>query len=233
MSNTIIVKDQPKSGTLETLNIYVMGAKVFYPVVHAPKNKYQSTDREYSITVFIDEAAKDKLLDEVLVNKTFSQVGVCKTSKPPRRIKYPLSSQVEEGKVHYDEVDGLFGFNVTKAEFSKQGKPMTINVIDKDNKPFDENVGNGSVCNIKMFAYRNQDGQAVVMLDTVQVIEHVPYEAKEGGSGVVNDDVFGSYQIQQADAPAQKQDEAANTPVPKGKKQAPAAEDFDDSGLPF
>lgn len=237
MTAQIIVKDLPKTGSLETLNIYVMNATVFYPVVHEPQKKYQSEDREYSILCFIDEEAKDKLLDEVLVNKTFSLVGKDKTSKPPRRIKFPLSSQVEEGKVNYDIVDGMYGFSVARPEFSKKGNPMTVNVIDKDGNEFTENVGNGSVCNIKMFAYRNQDDQAVVMLDTVQVIEHVPYEAK-GNSGSVEDDVLGvTYKTKQADTPveAPAEDSQKTTPKAAKPKQSKPEPDFDDfdQDIPF
>lgn len=228
MTTQIIVKELPKSGSLETLNIYVMNAIVYYPVVHEPQKKYQSEDREYSILCFVDEEAKDKLLDEVLVNKTFALVGKDKTSKPPRRIKFPLSSQVEEGKVNYDIVDGMYGFTVARPEFSKQGKAMTINVIDKDGNEFTDNIGNGSVCNIKMFAYRNQDDQAVVMLDTVQVIEHVPYEAK-GGSGSVEDDVLGvTYKTKQAGASQEAVEEQKVT-----KKQPEPEEDDFDSDIPF
>src|SRR5690554_8189279 len=122
----------------------------------------------------------------------------------------------------------MYGFTVARPEFSKQGKPMTINVIDKDGNEFTDNIGNGSVCNIKMFAYRNQDDQAVVMLDTVQVIEHVPYEAK-GGSGSVEDDVLGvTYKTKKAGASQEAVEEQKAT-----KKQSePEVDDFDDQ-IPF
>src|SRR5690554_2624703 len=233
MTTQIIVKELPKSGSLETLNIYVMNAIVYYPVVHEPQKKYQSEEREYSILCFVDEEAKDKLLDEVLVNKTFALVGKDKTQKPPRRIKFPLSSQVEEGKVNYDIVDGMYGFSVARPEFSKQGKPMTVNVIDKDGNEFTDNIGNGSVCNIKLFAYRNQDDQAVVMLDTVQVIEHVPYEAK-GGSGSVEDDILGvTYKTKQVDTPAEDSQKAqSKVSSPKQSKPEPEFDNLDDD-IPF
>lgn len=231
---SIIVKDLPKSGTLETANLYIKDAPVFYAVVHDPKTKYQSTDKEFSVTVFVDGETKDKLLDEVMVNKSFSQVGVTKTSKPPRRIKYPLSSQVEEGKVSYDAVDGLWGFNVTKPEFSKKGNPMSVNVIDKEGGAFTENVGNGSVCTLKLFGYRNVDSQLVVTLDTLQVLEHVPYEGK-GSSDSVEDDVLGvSYSIKKAEPKAVEQEQEAPQAKEKAKpapKQEP--EDDLDGNLPF
>lgn len=233
MTTQIIVKDLPKTGSLETLNIYVKNATVFYPVVHEPKKKYQSDDREYSILCFVDEEAKDKLLDEVLVNKTFALVGKDKTQKPPRRIKFPLSTQVLEGEVNYDIVDGMYGFSVARPEFSKKGNPMTVNVIDKDGNEFTENVGNGSVCNVKLFAYRNVDDQAVVMLDTVQVIKHVPYEGK-ASSDNVDDDVLGvSYKVKKVDTPAEDSQKAQSKATnPKQSKPEPEFDNFDDD-IPF
>lgn len=238
MSNAIIVKDLGKVGGLEAFNVYVKDAVVFYAKVHEPKKKYQSEEREFGLTAFIDEEAKDKLLDEVLVNKTFAKVGVDKTTKPPRRIKYPLSSQTEEGNTNYDIVDGLFGFSVAKAEFSKGGKKMFVNVIDTEGERFSDNVGNGSVCTLKLFGYRNQEGQLVISLDTVQVIKHVPYEGNSS-DGTVTDDVLGvKYTPNRApkeDTPAEQDAPAA--PAKRASKPAPAApapdaDAFDDD-IPF
>lgn len=197
----VIVRNLPKSGTLETAHVYIKNAVVFYAAVHEPKLRYQSTDKEFSATVFVDEEAKDQLLDEVMVNKNFAQVGITKTSKPPRKIKYPLSTQVEEGKANYDLVDGLWGFNIAKPEFSKKGSSMSVNVIDTEGSTFTENVGNGSVVNLKLFGYKNQDGQLTVTLDTMQVVEHVPYEGKASSDEVV-DDVLGSYKVKKAEPKA-------------------------------
>jgi len=234
---SIVLRELPKSGGLETVNLYIMNTTVFYPVVHEPQKKYQSEDREYSCTLFVDEETKDKLLDEVMVNKSFSLVGVEKTSKPPRRIKYPLSSQVEEGKVNYDIVADMYGFSVARPEFSKKGNPMTVNVIDAEGNPFTENVGNGSVCNVKLFGYRNQDNQVVVMLDTVQVLEHVPYEGKSS-SDSVEDDVLGvSYNVKKVDTPVESpvedgQKTHSKSAKPNQSKPEPDFDDFD-SDIPF
>lgn len=224
-ATSIIVKELPKSGTLETVNLYIKNAVLFYAAVHEPKKRYQSEDKEFSATVFVDEETKDKLLDEVMVNKTFALVGKDKTSKPPRRIKYPLSSQVEEGKVNYDVVDGMYGFSVAKPEFSKKGNPMSVNVIDTEGNAFTENVGNGSVCTLKLFGYRNVDGQLVVTLDTVQVIKHVPYEARAVLDSV-DDDVLGvSYKVKKAEGKPEEQKSDVAT-----HQQAEAALDDD---IPF
>jgi len=233
---TVIVKELPKSGTLDAVNLYIKDAVVFYPSVHEPKLKYNSTDKEFSATVFVDEETKDKLLDEVMVNKSFFLVGKDKTSRPPRKIKFPLSSQVEEGKVNYDLVEGMYGFNVAKPEFSKKGNRMTVNVIDKDGNAFTENVGNGSKVNLKLFGYKNQDNQLVVTLDTMQVIEHVPYEQKGAADSVVDDVLGVSYQVKKAEPVDQEapQEQAKPAAKPQAKAEpVPSYDDFDEESLPF
>ena len=231
---SIVLKELPKKGDLETFNLYLKNVPVFYPVVHEVKKKYQSEEKEFSVTVFIDEPTKDKLEDEVAVNKTFAKVGVSKTSKPPKRVKYPLSSQAEEGKLNYDEVEGMWGFTVTRPEFSKKGNKQTINVIDKDGNAFTENVGNGSVCNIKLFAYKNRDGQLVVTLDTVQVIEHVAYETAASSDSVVDDVLGVSYQVKKGEAAVEQEEKSAPVQRPKAQAKAEPEPEFDESSdLPF
>lgn len=234
MATSIVLKELPKKGDMETANLYIKGATVFYAAVHEVKSKYQSTDKEYSATVFVDPATKDELEDVVLVNKGFAEVGVGKTTKPPKRIKYPLSSQVEEGKVNYDVVDGKWGFSVARPEFSKKGNRLTVNVIDKDGNAFTENVGNGSVVNLKLFGYRNKDGQLVVALDTMQVVEHVPYDGPTSSDSVVDDVLGVSYQVKKAEVKAVEQEQEA----PQAKEKAkPASKqelaDYPDQDLPF
>jgi hypothetical protein len=206
----------------------VLNAPVFYAAVHTPKTKYQSTDKEFSLTAFVDEETKDKLLDEVMLNKGFALVGKDKTTKPPRRIKYPLSKDVEEGKTHYDVVEGMYGFGLAKPEFSKKGNPMTVNVIDKEGQPFTQDIGNGSVCTLKLFGYRNPEGQLTVTLDTVQVVEHIAYEGKTSSDSVV-DDVLGTYALKKVEAKVEEE-----TPAPKTKAAPqPEPEDEEDDSLPF
>lgn len=222
----VIVRDLPKTGGLETLNIYIKNAVVFYAAVHEAKKKYQSEAKEFSAQVFVDEEAKDRLLDEVMVNKTFAEVGVTKTSKPPRKIKFMTSNQAEEGKVNYDVVKGLWGFSVAKPEFSKKNNPMTVNVIDTDGQAFTDNIGNGSVVNLKLFGYRNVDNQVVVTLDTVQVVEHIPYESR-AASDSVEDDILGSYKVKKVEAKVEE------TPAPKAKAPEPEEIADEEDLLPF
>lgn len=218
----VIVRDLPKTGGLETVNIYIKNAVVFYAAVHEAKKKYQSEAKEFSAQVFVDEEAKDKLLDEVMVNKTFAEVGVTKTSKPPRKIKYMTSEQAEEGKVNYDVVKGLWGFNVAKPEFSKKNNPMTVNVIDTEGEAFTDNIGNGSVVNLKLFGYKNVDNQVVITLDTVQVVDHVPYEGRIA-SDSVEDDILGSYKVKKVEA----------KPAEQGAPKASPEPEDDSDSLPF
>lgn len=223
----VIVRDLPKSGGLETVNIYIKNAVVFYAAVHEAKKKYQSELKEFSAQVFVDEEAKDKLLDEVMVNKTFAEVGVTKTSKPPRKIKFMTSDQAEEGKVNYDVVKGLWGFNVAKPEFSKKGNPMVVTVIDTEGQPFTDNIGNGSIVNLKLFGYRNVDNQVVVTLDTVQVVEHIPYESR-ATSDSVEDDILGNYKVKKLEAKPVDGEQAVSNKV----KPEPES-DIEESELPF
>lgn len=225
----VIVRELPKSGGLETVNIYIKNAVVFYAAVHEAKKKYQSEAKEFSAQVFVDEEAKDNLLDVVMVNKTFAEVGVTKTSKPPRKIKYMTSEQADEGKVNYDVVKGLWGFNVAKPEFSKKNNPMTVNVINTKGEAFTDNIGNGSVVNLKLFGYRNVDNQVVITLDTVQVVEHITYEGR-ATSDSVEDDVLGSYKVKKAET---KVVEGEKEEAPKAKSAQPESEAFDDEQLPF
>ena len=232
MTTSIIKKQLPKSGTLENFNIYIMNTPVFYASVYEVKPKYNDPiNKEFSLQAFVDEATKDQLIDEVMLNKTFAEVGVTKTTKAPRRIKFPTSSQVEEGKVNYDVVKGMYGFTVAKPEFSKAGNAMKVNVVDKEGNAFAELIGNGSVVNLKLFGYLNKEGQLNVTLDTVQVLEHVPYTGKTA-SDSVDDDVLGvSYKVQKAEAKVEEKEEAAQKSQPKPTEAFPDADE--DLDVPF
>ena len=224
----IVTPIENSKSQLEQCHVYIMGATVFYPVVHEPREKYESKDREYSLTAFVNEQVKDKLLDDVMLNKQIMEVGKDKTKK--RKVKYPLSSQVEDGKPHYDEVKGMFGVSLTKPEFSKAGNKQTVTVIDASGKAFTENVGNGSVCNIKLYGYKNKDGQLTVQLDTLQVVDLVPYEAKEGNNGTVVDDILGvTYQVNKADTDTGQKEKTE----PVQQRQEPEPQDDLDEDIPF
>lgn len=222
MATSIIKKQLPKSGTLENFNIYIMNTPVFYASVYEAKAKYNDpVSKEFALQAFVDEVTKDQLIDEVMVNKSFAEVGVTKTTKAPRRIKFPLADQVEEGKANYEIVKGMHGFTVAKPQFSKAGNPMKVNVVDKDGNAFTDLIGNGSVVNLKLFGYLNKEGQMNITLDTVQVLEHIPYEGGGGSSDSVDDDVLGvSYKVQKVEGKVEQEE------------SKPKAEPVDDD-IPF
>lgn len=181
--NQVVVKQEG-----QFTNLFLLDVPVHFAKVHEPQKKYQSEDRAYQVTAFVDDEVREYLEDVVKINKQLFKVGKDKTKK--REIKYKLSSQLGENeKFHYDDVEGLNGISLTLNEFTKKGKLAALTVIDADRQPFTEDIGNGSKLTIKLFGYRNQDDLLVVALNTVQVKEHVPYEG--GSSGVVNEDVFG------------------------------------------
>ena len=218
----VVVKKQ-KLGKMDAEFVYIKDAIAYFASVQSPKDKYVpegvpkgSAGKEYSVTLFIDQADAD-VLDEIGLNKTLAKVGKDKNKK--RKIRFPLSDQVEEGKFNYDEVKGKIGVTFSAPDKNKKtGKPITVTVIDKDGKPFEELVGNGSVVTVKLFGYRNQDDLLNTRLDVVQVREHVPYEGGGGGGGggaEIEDDELG----------------VTYTRSTKREEESPAKSDEDD--VPF
>ncbi len=182
--------------------LYLKNVVVYYASVLDTKNKYESKEKEFSVLAFVSDEDRETLEDSVRINKQLFKVGKDKNKK--RAIKYP------EDK--YPLVKGLNGIQLTLNEYSKQGKLNSLTVVDKEGQPQTELVGNGSLCNIKCFGYRNQDDLLVVSLTLVQVVDLVPYE---GGSSSDYDEELG------IKIPKQE-------PV---KEKSPASE-FDDDDIP-
>lgn len=172
-------------------NIYLYNVPVAYAAVARPVKKYQSNDTEFKATAFVAAEVREFLENEVLVNKTFAEVDVDRNKK--RKIKYTSED--------FPFAEGLHGVQLTKASKTKEGKPTKVTVVESvDGKgvPFEQDIGNGSVCTIKLWGYRNQDDLLNISLDTVVVVDHVPYEG--GGGGVVSDDALGiTYEVARAD----------------------------------
>lgn len=175
--------------------LYLKNATVFFAKVLELGKKYQSDEKEYQLTVFVDSETREKLelpVDEggVAINKELKEVGKDRNKK--KQIKYPLESQLKDGKgTAYDMVAGLHGMSLSLNEFTKSGKKSILKVVDSDGKDWDKSkaIGNGSKIDIKCFGYRNQDEQLVVFPNLIVVTEHVPYEG--GNGGVVTDNVLG------------------------------------------
>ena len=182
-----------KEGKFEFL--YLKNVTVFFAKVLELSKKYQSEDLEYQLTVFVDTDTREKLelpVDEggVAINKELKEVGKDRNKK--KQIKYPLESQLKDGKgTAYDMVAGLHGMGLSLNEFTKSGKKSILKVVDSNGKDWDKSkaIGNGSKIDIKCFGYRNQDEQLVVFPNLIVVTEHVPYEG--GNGGVVTDNVLG------------------------------------------
>lgn len=216
--------------------LYLKNVPAFFAQVSEPAKKYQSEDRAYQLTVFVDTETREKLelpVDEdgVAVNKELKEVGKDRNKK--KQIKYPLESQLKDGKgTAYDLVEGLHGMNLSLNEFTKSGKKSILKVVDKDGNDWDKNVaiGNGSVVTVKCFGYRNQDGQLVISLNLVMVVEHVPYEGGSGG-GMVEDDILGvSYDMSSA---YEEQEEEESTPESTVESANYSDDEVDDSEIPF
>ena len=175
--------------------LYLKNVPVFFAQVLEPTKKYQSEDLAYQFTVFVDSDTREKLelpVDEdgVAINKELKEVGKDRNKK--KQIKYPLESQLKEGKgTAYDIVDGMHGMGLSLNDLTKAGKKSILKVVDADGKDWDKSkaIGNGSKVHVKCFGYRNQDEQLVVFPNLIVVVEHVPYEGNSGG--IVEDSVLG------------------------------------------
>jgi len=175
-----------KGKNLESGHVYFKGVPVTYAKIQ-PKQiekKYEGDDREWSLTAFIDSDTLEQC-EEMPINKGFSEVGKGKIKKGANRgkIKFPLDKDA------YAALEGLHGFSLACPEFTKAGKKKVLKVVDSKGNPFTEEVGNGSICTLKCFAYRNRDEELVITLDTVVVLEHVPYEGGGDSSGGFDDEL--------------------------------------------
>ena len=190
--------------------LYIKDAVAFYPTLQEPREKWQSTDREYSITLFVDDAAREELEDVVKVNKQLYKVGKDKTKT--RKIKYDLEK--------FASVEGLNGLTISLSEFAKSGREQKPIILDANSEKYDGLVGNGSKVSVKCFGYRNRDDLLVVSLNIVKINELVEYSGGAGQSGKVFDKELGvEYEI------PQKVEKSV-------KEEALEAVDFDDD-IPF
>lgn len=174
------ITQEKKGKGLETGNLYFKNVPVTFAQVLKAGKKYQSDDTAYQLNLFIDKPTMGKV-EIIGLNKEFAEVGVTKIKKGQNRgeFKYKLDE-------HNEGFVGLFGaqFSRNTVKRDKDGVITKtyepLKVVDAEGNPFDKEVGNGSVCTIKLFAYRNEEDMLVVMMDTVMVIEHVPYTGKGG-----------------------------------------------------
>lgn len=185
--------------------LYIKNAVAYYPSLQQPKDKFQSSDREYSITLFVDDETRAELEDEVKLNKQLFKVGKDKTKT--RKIKYEADK--------FKDVEGLNGVTLALSEFAKSGREQKPIVVDKDGIKYDGLVGNGSKVSVKCFGYRNKDDLLVVSLNLVKIHELVEYTGGSSDGKGYDKELGVSYDI------PQKQDEKSASSV-----------DYDDD-IPF
>lgn len=203
--------------------LYLKNVPVFFAKVLELTNNFNKDGKEFQFTVFVDKETRDKLelpVDEggIAINKILREVG--KDRNKLKRIKYPLQSQLKDGKgTGYDIVEGMFGMGLSLSEFTKQGKKSILKVVDSNGKDWDKSkaIGNGSKIDVKFFGYRNQDDQLVVFPNLIVVTEHVPYEG--GNGGTVTDDVLGVTVDMSTSYEEAEDTQAESTPTPADTTQ--------------
>ena len=218
--------------------LYLKNVPVFFAQVLEPTKKYQSEDLAYQFTVFVDSDTREKLelpVDEdgVAINKELKEVGKDRNKK--KQLKYPLESQLKEGKgTAYDIVDGMHGMGLSLNDLTKAGKKSILKVVDADGKDWDKTkaIGNGSKVHVKCFGYRNVDEQLVVFPNLIVVVEHVPYEGGNSG-GMVEDSVLGvSVDMSSAYEANDVEDKATAQSIVDSANDTSDEVDFD-SEIPF
>ena len=218
--------------------LYLKNVPVFFAQVLEPTKKYQSEDLAYQFTVFVDSDTREKLelpVDEdgAAINKELKEVGKDRNKK--KQLKYPLESQLKEGKgTAYDIVDGMHGMGLSLNDLTKAGKKSILKVVDADGKDWDKNkaIGNGSKLHVKCFGYRNVDEQLVVFPNLIVVVEHVPYEGGNSG-GMVEDNVLGvTVDMSSAYEANDVEDKATAQSIVDSANDTSEEVDFD-SSIPF
>ena len=218
--------------------LYLKNVPVFFAKVLEVVDNYAKDGKEFQFTVFVDSDTREKLelpVDEegIALNKELKEVG--KDRKKNKQIKYPLESQLKDGKgAPYDIVDGMYGMGLSLNELTKAGKKSILKVVDADGKDWDKTkaIGNGSKVHVKCFGYRNVDEQLVVFPNLIVVVEHVPYEGGNSG-GMVEDSVLG---VSVDMSSAYEANEAANESTAQSIKDSAndTSDEVDfDSEIPF
>lgn len=182
--NQAVLKNHPSSK--DFFFLYLKEVPVVYASVQEPKKKFEGNEKEYCLTAFVNNETRAYLEDTILVNKQLHKVGVDKNKK--RQIKYQTSDQREDKKDMYDPYKGLNGVSLTRPELKKDGSPNPVIVVDKNGEKFGGLVGNGSICSIKCFGYRNKEGLLNIQMELVKVDDLVEYS---GSNGSYQDDELG------------------------------------------
>ena len=184
------VTQEKKGEKCEMGNIYFKNVPVTFAKVLVPAKKLQSEDKAYQVNIFINADTLTKV-DEIGVNKTFAEVGVTKITKGANRgqVKFKLDE-------HNKDYEGMFAIQLSRETVKRDKKTDEITkvydplkVVDINGEPFTQEIGNGSVCTIKVFGYRNQDNLLCLQMDTFQVLEHVPYVGRNSDGDTFDEEM--------------------------------------------
>jgi hypothetical protein len=178
-SATNRVTKPAKNGKLENSVVIFKGVPVTFAKIlpHQLDKKINSSDRQWSLDAFIDADTLEQC-ENIWINKKFPEVDKTKKTMGSNRGKLKYSSKEEP----YTEYAGMYGVTLTRDEFDKNGNKNVVKVVDGKGKPLTQEVGHGSICNIKCFAYRKEGDPLVLMLDTVVVVEHNVFERSSSKS---------------------------------------------------
>lgn len=184
-----VVSQAAAGNKLEMGYLYFKNVPVTYAKIHESSKKMNSEDKAYQMNIFID-ADTMEAVEELGVNKNFSQVNVTKISKGLNRgkLKFPVKD-ADGNPTANAPYEGMFATQLSRETVKRDKKTNEIvkeyeplKVVDTEGNPFTADVGNGSICHVKLFVYRNTEGMLNTMMDTVVVVDHVEY-VKAGNDG--------------------------------------------------
>lgn len=171
-----VITQEAVGQKLEMGYLYLKNVPTTYAKVLAPAKKYQSEDSAYQMNLFINADTQEQL-EALGVNKEMAEVDKTKIKKGARRGQLKYSSSDEANANYVGMFAGQFSRDVLKRDkngaVEKEYAPLKV--VDTQGNPFTEEVGNGSIVHVKMFCYRNSEGMLNTMMDTVVVVDHVPY----------------------------------------------------------
>lgn len=232
------ITQEAAGSKLEMGYLYLKNVPTTYAKVLAPAKKYQSDDSAYQMNIFINADTQEEL-EALGINKEMAEVDKTKIKKGARRGQLKYSSADEANADYAGMFAGQFSRDVLKRDkngaVEKEYTPLKV--VDTQGNPFTEEVGNGSIVSVKLFCYRNSEGMLNTMLDTVVVVEHVPYirESSDGYDPELGITVKSPAKAPAIDPELQSSSGEAQVPV-KAKsapKAAPAVTDEDDMDAPF
>lgn len=240
-----VVTQEAVGNKLEMGNLYFKNVPVTYAKVHEPSKKMNSEDKAYQMNIFID-ADTMAAVEELGVNKNFSQVNVTKISKGLNRgkLKFPVKD-ADGNPTANAPYEGLFATQLTRETVKRDKKTNEIvkeyeplKVVDTEGNPFTADIGNGSIVSVKLFVYKNSENMLNTMMDTVVVIDHVPYVKAEGSDGYdpeLGITVKSAKKEPKIDPELQSSSGEAKTPAKAkpAQKPAPVVEDEPDMDEPF